>query len=48
MKPNSISKGNYKEAFGTAGKYIRLFLSHDAGIKKEVNNELVYGIMIIL
>ena len=32
-------KGYYKEAFGTAGKSIRLFLSHDAGIKREITNE---------
>ena len=32
-------KGHYKEAFGTAGKSIRLFLSHDAGIKREITSE---------
>jgi len=32
-------KGDYKEAFGTAGKSIRLFLSHDAGIKREITSE---------
>ena len=32
-------KGNYKEAFGTAGKSIRLFLRHDAGIKGETTSE---------
>jgi hypothetical protein len=34
-----FNDGNYKEAFATAGKSIRLFLSHHAGIKKEVSNE---------
>jgi hypothetical protein len=34
-----FNDGNYKDAFGTAGKSIRLFLSHHAGIKKEVSNE---------
>ena len=32
-------KGHYKEAFGTAGKSIRMFLSHDAGIKREITSE---------
>src|SRR5437867_461624 len=32
-------KGRYKEAFGTAGKSIRLFLSHDSGIKREITSE---------
>ena len=32
-------KGHYKEAFGTAGKSIRLFLSHDVGIKREITSE---------
>ncbi|MGA8563513.1 MAG: hypothetical protein WB587_02050 [Nitrososphaeraceae archaeon] len=32
-------KGDYKESFGTAGKSIRLFLSHDAGIKREITSE---------
>src|SRR6478672_11321338 len=32
-------KGDYKEAFGIAGKSIRLFLSHDAGIKREITSE---------
>ncbi len=32
-------KGEYKEAFGTAGKAIRLFLSHDAGLKREITSE---------
>ncbi|MGB7674914.1 MAG: hypothetical protein WBL54_00150 [Nitrososphaeraceae archaeon] len=32
-------KGHYKEAFGTAGKSIRLFLSHDTGIKREITSE---------
>jgi len=32
-------KGHYKEAFGSAGKSIRLFLSHDAGIKREITSE---------
>jgi hypothetical protein len=29
----------YKEAFGTAGQAIRLYLSHEMGVKKEVTNE---------
>ena len=33
------NKGHYKEAFGTAGKSIRLFLSHDVGIKREITSE---------
>ena len=32
-------KGEYKEAFGTAGKAIRLFLSYDAGLQREVTSE---------
>ena len=32
-------KGEYKEAFGTAGKAIRLFLSYDAGLKREITSE---------
>ncbi len=32
-------KGEYKEAFGTAGKAIRLFLSYDAGLKRELTSE---------
>ena len=32
-------KGKYKEAFGTAGKAIRLFLSYDIGLKREITNE---------
>jgi hypothetical protein len=32
-------KRHYKEAFGTAGKSIRLFLSYDAGIKREITSE---------
>jgi hypothetical protein len=32
-------KGDYKEAFGTAGKSIRLFLRHKSGIKGEITNE---------
>jgi len=32
-------KGEYKEAFGTAGKAIRLFLSQDTGLKKEITSE---------
>src|SRR5438093_629809 len=32
-------KGQYKEAFGTAGKSIRLFLSHNSGIKREITSE---------
>ena len=33
------NKGEDKEAFGTAGKSIRLFLSYDAGLKREVTSE---------
>jgi hypothetical protein len=29
----------YKEAFGTAGKAIRLFLSYDSGLKREITSE---------
>ena len=32
-------KGEYKEAFGTAGKAIKLFLSYDAGLKREITSE---------
>lgn len=32
-------KGEYKEAFGIAGKAIRLFLSYDAGFKRETTSE---------
>jgi len=32
-------KGEYKEAFGTAGKAIRLFLSYDADLKREITSE---------
>src|SRR5574339_1127074 len=32
-------KGEYKEAFGTAGKAIRLFLSYDAGLKREITSQ---------
>jgi len=32
-------KGEYKEAFGIAGKAIRLFLSYDAGLKREITSE---------
>jgi hypothetical protein len=32
-------KGEHKEAFGTAGKAIRLFLSYDAGLKREITSE---------
>ncbi len=32
-------KGEYKEAFGTAGKAIKLFLSYDAGINREITSE---------
>ncbi len=32
-------QGEYKEAFGTAGKAIRLFLSHDAGLKREITSQ---------
>jgi hypothetical protein len=32
-------KGEYKEAFGTAGKAIRLFLSYDVGLKREITSE---------
>ena len=32
-------KGEYKEAFGTAGKAIRLFLSYDTGLQREVTSE---------
>jgi hypothetical protein len=32
-------KGEYKEAFGTAGKAIRLFLSYDADLQREVTSE---------
>jgi hypothetical protein len=32
-------KGEYKEAFGTAGKAIRLFLAYDAGLQREVTSE---------
>ena len=32
-------KGYYKEAFGSAGKAIRLFLSRDQGIKREITSE---------
>ncbi len=32
-------EGYYKEAFGNAGKSVRLFLSHDAGIKREITSE---------
>ena len=33
------AKGDYKEAFGTAGKSIRLFLGHELGIKREMTSE---------
>ena len=32
-------KGEYKEAFGTAGKAIKLFLSYDADLKREITTE---------
>ena len=32
-------KGEYKEAFGTAGKAIKLFLSYDADLKREITSE---------
>jgi hypothetical protein len=32
-------KGEHKEAFGTAGKAIRLFLSQDTGLKKQITSE---------
>ena len=32
-------KGEYKEAFGTAGKAIKLFLSYDADFKREITSE---------
>src|SRR5215208_1262283 len=32
-------QGEYKEAFGTAGKAIRLFLSHDTGLKREITSQ---------
>ena len=32
-------KEEYKEAFGIASQAIRLFLSHDIGVKKEMTNE---------
>jgi hypothetical protein len=32
-------KGEYKEAFGTAGKAIRLFLSYDASLNRELTSE---------
>ncbi|HJT84593.1 MAG TPA: hypothetical protein VJ697_08930 [Nitrososphaeraceae archaeon] len=32
-------KGEYKEAFGTAGKAIKLFLSYDTGLQREVTSE---------
>jgi hypothetical protein len=32
-------KGEYKEAFATAGKAIRLFLRYDVGLKREITSE---------
>ncbi len=32
-------EGKYKDAFGTAGKAIRLFLRYDSGIKRETTSE---------
>ena len=33
------NKGQFKEAFETAGKAFRFFLSQDAGIKKETTTQ---------
>jgi hypothetical protein len=38
-------EGDYKEAFALAGKSIRLFLRHEAGIKGEISNEELIRLM---